>query len=117
MTNGRGAVAVPRMGTGVVCRPVSEREIILIQARAHSPGATARKIILAAKACGMEVAAGMHGLSVRDVCFLVINAPRRRAKGISASDLRTTRSTVRKVHNIESDFREWCKTPSRRKRK
>jgi len=102
VTNG-STVAVPRMGTGVVCKPVSEREIILMQARAHSPGATARKIVLAAKACGMDVAAGMHGLSVRDVCFLVINMPRRRAKGISARDMRTTNRTLRGIDRVRKN--------------
>lgn len=116
MTNGSGVALAP-MGRATVCREVSELTFILMQARAHTKGATARKIKEAAKVCGMEVAAAMHGLSVRDVCFVVVNAPRRRARGISASDLRTTRSTVRKVHNIEADFREWCKPATRRKRK
>jgi len=102
--NGAGSlVTIPAPGGQVVCKPVSRREIILLTAKAHSPGATARKIVRAAKECGMEVAAAMHGLPILDVCFLVINVPRRRAKGISARDMRTTNRTLRGINRVRKN--------------
>ncbi len=98
--------------------PTTRRGIILANARAFNPGATSKKIIRSARQCGLELAAATFGLTVLDVCFLIAQPPTRRARGISAADLRRTRATVRKVHNIEADFREWCKPgPVRRRRK
>ncbi len=65
---------------------------------------TRREIIQAAKVCGIETAAATFGLSVTDVCQVVaMGAPRRR-RGISAADLRRTRSTIRKVSTIRKDL-------------
>ncbi len=97
-------------------RVMTRKQFILATARANNPGATSKKIIRSARECGIELAAATFGLNVLDVCFLIAQPPTRRARGISAADLRRTRATVRKVHNIEADFREWCKTPVRRRR-
>jgi len=105
VTNG-ALVTIPAPGGQVVCKPVSRREIVLLRAKAHSPGATARKIIRAAKECGMEIAAGMFGLPILDVCFLVINQPRRRAKGISARDMRTTNRTLRGIDRVRRNAKK-----------
>lgn len=105
VTNG-SLVTIPAPGGQVVCKPVSRREIVLLRAKAHSPGATARKIIRAAKECGMEIAAGMFGLPILDVCFLVINQPRRRAKGISARDMRTTNRTLRGIDRVRRNAKK-----------
>jgi len=99
-------VTLPGPGGQVVCKPVSRREIVLLTAKAHSPGATARKIIRAAKECGMEIAAGMFGLPILDVCFLVINQPRRRAKGISARGMRTTNRTLRGIDRVRRNAKK-----------
>jgi len=107
VTNGAGSlVTIPAPGGQVVCKPVSRREIVLLTAKAHSPGATARKIVRAAKECGMEIAAGMFGLPILDVCFLVINQPRRRAKGISARDMRTTNRTLRGIDRVRRNAKK-----------
>ncbi len=82
-------------------RSVTRRQLILMQARAFNPGATAKKIIKAAKDCGIELAAATFGLNVLDVCFLLAQPPSRRSRGISAADMRRTRSTIRKVHTIQ----------------
>lgn len=105
VTNG-ALVTIPAPGGQVVCKPVSRREIVLLTAKAHSPGATARKIVRAAKECGMEIAAGMFGLPILDVCFLVISQPRRRAKGISARDMRTTNRTLRGIDRVRRNAKK-----------
>ncbi len=97
----RGPVAAPAAGGA---RVVTRRQFILMQARAFAPGATARKIVKAARDCGIELAAATFGLSVLDVCFLIAQPPTRRRRGISAADMRRTRSTLRKVANIQDDL-------------
>ncbi len=109
-----GQTGLATVGGGV--KTMTRKQFILATARAANPGATSKKIIRSARQCGIELAAGTFGLNVLDVCFLIAQPPTRRSRGISAADLRRTRSTVRKVHNIEADFREWCKTPVRRRR-
>ncbi len=108
---GQQGIAMPN---GV--RTMTRKQFILATARSANPGATGKKIIRSARECGIELAAATFGLNVLDVCFLIAQPPTRRARGISAADLRRTRSTVRKVHNIEADFREWCKPTARRRR-
>ncbi len=110
---GQTGLAMPA-ANGV--RTMTRKQFILATARAANPGATAKKILRSARECGIELSAATFGLNVLDVCFLIAQPPTRRSRGISAADLRRTRSTVRKVHNIEADFREWCKTPVRRRR-
>ncbi len=104
--------APPSRRTGVPTR----RQLILEQARAFSPGATAKKIIRSARQCGIELSAATFGLNVLDVCFLIAQPATRRARGISAADLRRTRSTLRKVANIQHDLGH-LKSPIRRRRK
>ncbi len=110
---GQQGLAMP-VTNGV--RTMTRKQFILATARASNPGATSKKILRSARECGIELSAATFGLSVLDVCFLISQPPTRRARGISAADLRRTRATVRKVHNIEADFREWCKPAVRRRR-
>ncbi len=118
---GAGAVEVgSRMLLGPAPPPRSSgmptrRQLILGQARAFSPGATAKKIVRSARQCGIELSAATFGLSVLDVCFLIAQPASRRARGISAADLRRTRSTLRKVANIQHDLGH-LKSPIRRRR-
>ncbi len=93
---------------------VTKRQAILSQARFFSPGATAKKIVRSAKQCGIELAAATFGLTVLQVCFLIAQPPTRRARGISAADLRRTRSTIRKVTGIQADLKR-LSGPIRRK--
>ncbi len=118
---GAGAVEV---GSRMVLGPappsrrggMTRRQLILAQARAFSPGATAKKVVRSARQCGIELSAATFGLSVLDVCFLIAQPATRRARGISAADLRRTRSTLRKVANIQHDLGH-LKSPIRRRRK
>lgn len=86
-------------------RTMSRRQFILAVARQSSPGATAKKIIRSAKECGIELAAATFGLSLLDVCFLLAQPASRRSRGISAADMRRTRSTIRKVTTIQRSLK------------
>ncbi len=95
-------------------RTVTRRQLILMTARAFSPGATVKKIIRSAKECGIELTASTFGLSVLDVCFLLAQPVSRRSRGISAADMRRTRSTIRKVTTIQRQLKA-LSGPIRRK--
>ncbi len=121
IAGGAGAVATDRMFLGPTPPPrtngmPTRRQLILAQARAFSPGATAKKIVRSARQCGIELSAATLGLDVLSVCFLIAQPATRRARGISAADLRRTRSTLRKVANIQHDLGH-LKSPIRRRRK
>ncbi len=88
-----GGARPPSGGNGVTT--MTRKQFILATARAANPGATAKKILRSARECGIELAAATFGLSALDVCFLIAQPPTRRSRGISAADLRRTRSTVR----------------------
>ncbi len=84
---------------------------ILAAAReATGRSATSRAIRLAARVCGLETAADTFGISTEDVCFIVVNSGRRRARGISAADLRKTRSTLRKLNTMRKSVRSLFST-------
>jgi len=107
-----GGATVAAAAGGV--RTVTRRQLILMQARAFSPGATAKKIVKAARDCGIEIAAATFGLAIIDVCFLIAQPPSRRSRGISAADMRRTRSTIRKVTTIQKQLKA-LSGPIRRK--
>ncbi len=102
---GVGTIVGDIVGGGNGARPMTRRQAILAQARANSPGATAKKIVRSARECGIELAAATFGLNVLDVCFLIAQPPTRRSRGISAADMRRTRSTIRKVTTIQKQLK------------
>lgn len=95
----RGAIALAMTAAGVIA------EMLLRASNNTGRRVTKRQVIDAVKFCGIGTAAGMFGLSESEICTIVIAKKRRRARGISAADLRRTRSTIRKVHNISHDLR------------
>ncbi len=108
-------VAEAAAGRAGGVRTVTRRQMILMQAKAASPGATAKKIVKAARDCGIELAAATFGLNVLDVCFLLAQPPTRRSRGISAADMRRTRSTIRKVTTIQAQLKQLSGPLRRRK--
>lgn len=75
---------------------------------------TREKVVAAVKACGITLAAQTFQITETEICQIVISKPRRRGRGISAADMRRTRSTIRKVHNISRDLKLLKATPRRR---
>ena len=67
---------------------------------------TKREIIQAAKSCGIELTAQSMGISEIDVCRVIAAGAPRRRRGISAADMRRTRSTIRKVNTIRKDLKQ-----------
>lgn len=104
LSGGDEVTPLPPIVPGGAPRTVTRKQFILLTARASNPGATAKKIIRSARECGIELAAATFGLNVLDVCFLIAQPPTRRSRGISAADMRRTRSTIRKVLTISQQL-------------
>jgi len=82
---------------------------ILQNAREFRPGATRNKIIAAAKACGIDVAADTFGLGTDDVCAIVVAGATRRRRGVSAANIRTTKRVIRFSSGLSKDLRKLSK--------
>jgi hypothetical protein len=74
---------------------------ILAQARGNVRGATRKKIYQAARHCGLDVAAQTYGLDPMQVCQVVAAGYPRRARGVSAADIRRARGTLRKIRSFD----------------
>ena len=106
---GRGAGALSLFdgvfgnGNGNGKSPMSR---ILARARAATGGPVTRnKIIDAAKTCGLEIAADTFGLSVTEVCQVVVKGRTRRRRGVSAADIRRTKRTIGFASRIRKDLK------------
>jgi len=102
------------VGTGIAVSPLfrggngakTQLQLILARARAATGGAVTRnKIIDAAKVCGLETAASTFGLSVNDVCMVVVKGRTRRRRGVSAADIRRTKRTIGFASRIRKDLK------------
>lgn len=90
---------------GIVGRMSVIGELLQISRQATGQVVTRQKITDAVKHCGIAMASSIFALSESEICQIVISKRRRRGRGISAVDLRRTRSTIRKVHNIQHDLK------------
>jgi len=94
---------LPIFGNGNGGNPISA---ILAKARAATGGPVTRnKIIEAAKACGLELAASTFGLDVTEVCLVVVKGRTRRRRGVSAADIRRTKRTIGFASKIRKDLK------------
>lgn len=58
------------------------------------------------KRIGLEAAAIALGLSIAEMATVVASAPTRRARGISASDVKRTKRTLRKINSIACQLKD-----------
>ena len=58
------------------------------------------------KRIGIEAAALALGLSIVEMASIVASAPSRRSRGISASDVKRTKRTLRKINSIACQLKE-----------
>jgi len=84
----------------------SELSDTLTVARSNVRGATKKKIIAAAKACGIDTAAATFGLDPRQVCLVIVSGAGRRRRGVSAADIRRTKRTLRFVSSLRKDLKK-----------
>lgn len=96
-------LAARTIQTGIVGL-LSIKELLDLARENTGRPANAQKIIDSIRVCGIERTAEAFGLTETQVCTIAVSRRRRRARGISAADMRRTRSTIRKVHNISHDL-------------
>jgi len=89
---------------GAIIGALGLKELLDIARSFTGKPVSRQKVVDAVKHCGIALTAQMFGLSETQVCEIVISKGRRRGRGISAADMRRTRSTIRKVHNISHDL-------------
>jgi len=101
--------AVSRLATGMFSGGLLAGGIVsdILRASRESTGlrVTRNKVIDAAKACGIELAADTFGISEGDVCKVILAGRTRRRRGISAADVRRTKRTLRFVRTIKKDLK------------
>jgi len=96
----------PLVGTTIAHGASTLMGFILGKATSNTGQRVSRRDIYnAAKHCGLGVAAQTYGLSESEVCQIVVKGLPRRRRGISAADLRRTRSTIRKISTMRKDLR------------
>ena len=89
--NGNGAMEI--------CRPATRRGTITQYLQAYGYNwRTAYRLI---RLIGPEVASGVLQLDIGSTSFILAHPPRRRGAGISATDIRRTRSTLSKLNRLQ----------------
>ena len=120
--------AARAVGSGVVSGVVSSlfggssssgsggrlKSILDAASQAAGKRITSRQIVQSVRSIGIQATADALGISAEDVAFVFVARRRRRARGISAADLRRTRSTLRKVRSIERSLGMHHPTRTRR---
>ena len=79
-------------------------EILRAASAACGRRITRRDVIMAAKHCGLDQASRSMCMPINHVCQIVARGMPRRRRGISAADIRRTRSTIRKVNTIRKSL-------------
>jgi hypothetical protein len=72
---------------------------------------TAKRVYSGAKVLGLAAASGALGVSVDQLAQVVLeqaSRPRRRGRGISGRDLRTTRRTTRTIIRMHEQLAQLC---------
>lgn len=105
--------SLPRIGGALALGVLTIVELLRLSRERTGRPASSRKIRESARICGIALTAQTFALTESEVCQIIVSTGRRRARGISAADLRRTRSTLRKVHNIQHDLRALA-PPARR---
>ena len=96
-----GMGAATAMAGGALA--VSRTALVAIKARVAGvlgKNLSIRRIVAIIKRLGPTVAATALGLSAVEIAMLLAASPTRRARGISASNIRTTKRTIKKIIGV-----------------
>lgn len=88
--------ATPAPGGPTVKAPTALQQLQACAKAKTGRGITAKKVKAMARSCGLEVTAAALGCPITLVCQ-VVATPTRRRSGVSAADMRRTRSTIGKI--------------------
>jgi hypothetical protein len=75
-----------------------------------------RKAVLLARELGIAAAAAALGITALELAELLVSAPRRRRRGITASQISTTKATIRRIDSLNRSIAAVCPPPARRRR-
>lgn len=75
---------------------------------------TSARVLSLVRDLGLAAAAAALGLTAIEVAQIIAAKPRRRRRGITASQLSTTKATIRRVHSINDAIASVC-PPARRR--
>jgi len=100
----RGLPVVP--GSFALARTSRLSELLAAARQFTGRAVSAQSIRAAALTCGIALAAEIFGLNESEICEVVITKRRRRSRGISAADMRRTRSTLRKICTIQKQVKD-----------
>lgn len=98
-----------------LCRTVKATPLAMIQ-KASGRRVSHRQLMQIVRVCGIEFAAESLNVDARIICQAIVTRRQRRSRGISATDLRRTRSTIRKINNMASQLAQLCPPARRRAR-
>jgi len=98
------AGVISRFVAPAILGALSVNELLQLARENTGQPVNAKRIAESIRVCGIETTAAAFGLSETQVCLIALGRRRRRARGISAADLRRTRATIRKVHHINHDL-------------
>lgn len=99
-------------GVGAMARGAAAGvRMILAKASAWLGRRVTRKNVVAlTKRIGIEATAVALGLTIFEVATVIATTPARRARGISAGDVKRTKRTLRKLSSLACNFQEYCST-------
>lgn len=96
-----------------LCRTVKATPLAMIQ-KASGRRVSHRQLMQIVRVCGIDFAAESLNVDARIICQAIVTRRSRRSRGISAGDLRRTRSTIRKINNMASQLAQLA-GPARRR--
>jgi len=76
-----------------------------------------RKAALLARELGISAAAIALGITAVELAELLVSAPRRRRRGITAAQISTTKATIRRVNSLNVAIAKVCAPAQRRRRR
>ena len=99
------AQARPGPGTGGLARTLGATALQTIQV-ATGRRVTRNQVMAAVRGCGIDMAAATFNVPPEVICQVVIQRGTRRSRGISAADMRRTRSTLRKICSLQNQVKQ-----------
>lgn len=101
-----GGLPMPAYQAGLPAQypPIGAFRQLMMMLKARFPGITTARIMELVRTFGPVAAAGALGIGLDMLAQIITRRKRRRGRGISARDIRRTKSTLRKVCTISEMF-------------
>lgn len=106
-----GAIGIPEDGTA------AQKRAWLVKRASENLGSriTARDIVAMTRKVGVDKTGEVLGLEALAVCFIIVNQPKRRRRGITARDITNARAFGRRLATANRAARKICTTARARR--